>query len=50
MINIKHNILNISPYWSVVNSKDTSFMGSENSKIDFSQSDELLINGINSNN
>ena len=43
------NSLNISPYRSAINSKNASFIASENSKIDFSQSDELLLNEINSN-
>ncbi len=43
------NSLNISPYRSAVNSKDTSFISSENSKIDFGQNDELILNEINSN-
>ena len=43
------NSLNVSPYRSAVNSKDASFKISENSKIDFGQSDELLLNDLNSN-
>ena len=43
------NSINVSPYRSAVNSKNASFISSENSKIDFSQSDELILNEINSN-
>ena len=43
------NSLNISPiYRSEANSKNTSFI-SENNKMDFVQSDELLLNEINNN-
>ena len=45
----KQNSLNVSPiYRSEANSKNASFI-MENSKIDFAQSDELLLNEINSN-
>jgi hypothetical protein len=45
----KQNSLNVSPiYRSEANSKNASFI-IENSKIDFAQSDELLLNEINSN-
>ena len=45
----KQNSLNASPiYRSEANSKNASFI-MENSKIDFAQSDELLLNEINSN-
>ena len=43
------NSLNISPYRSAVNSKNTSFIMSDKNKIDFGESDELILNEINSN-
>ena len=42
------NSLNISPYRSAVNSKNQSFKSIEG-KIDFTQSDDLILNEINNN-
>ena len=41
--------LNISPYRSAVNSKNTSFIMSDKNKMEFGENDELILNEINSN-
>ena len=41
------NSLNVSPYRSAVNSKNSSFISTN--KIDFGENDELMLNEINSN-
>ena len=42
-----NNSLNVSPIRSVANSKESSFISNDNTKFDFAQSDELILNEIN---